>query len=53
MTWVLLYYTVTGTIIQAGEFKKGSECFTALMRYYDTKYKTNFRCEERNGKEKE
>jgi len=53
MSWVLLYYTVTGTIIQAGEFKRESECFTALMRYYDTNHKTNFRCEARYGKEKE
>jgi len=52
MTWVLLYLSLAGTI-EAGEFKKESECFYAMMRYYDTKYKTNFRCEVRYGKEKE
>lgn len=48
MTWVLIFYTVTGTI-SVHEFKKESDCFYALMRYYPTKYKTDFRCEERNG----
>jgi len=50
MSWVLIFYTVTGKI-DVHEFKHVRDCNYVMMIYYHSPYKFNFRCEYRHGKE--
>lgn len=50
MSWVLMFY-MSGATIPVQEYKKETECFQVLMRYYNTPHKLNFRCEYKHGRE--